>query len=88
MCTGKPESESASGMSRWVTDMLEFAAMPQRITHPSAGMSPTQQPGSVRAHCAQATNQTTKKATAVKFLRSEPPVGNCRVSHYLQYTGI
>lgn len=60
-------SESASGMSRWVTDMLEFAAMPQRITHPSAGMSPTQQPGSVRAHCAQAANQATKRRQRSSF---------------------
>lgn len=32
-------TDSACGMSWCVTDMLEFAAMPQRIMHPSAGMS-------------------------------------------------
>lgn len=31
-------TDSACGMRRWVTDMLEFAAMPRRIMHPSAGM--------------------------------------------------
>lgn len=44
------ENDSASGMSRWVRHMLGFATMPQRITQPSAGMSPTQRPlpGSAR----------------------------------------
>lgn len=32
-------TDSTPGRSRWVTDMLEFAAMPQRRVHPSAGMS-------------------------------------------------
>lgn len=38
------ENDSASGMSRWVRQGLEFAAVPQRRTQRSAGMSPTQQP--------------------------------------------
>lgn len=51
------ENDSASGMSRWVRDVLEFATMLQRIRQPSAGMSPTQQAlrGSARTYRPPAT---------------------------------
>lgn len=32
-------TDSACGMSQWVTNMLELATVPQRITRPTVGMS-------------------------------------------------
>lgn len=43
-------TDSALGMSRWVTDTLEFTAELQRRMHPSAGMSRTATPTAARNH--------------------------------------
>lgn len=41
-------TDSALGMSQWVTDMLEFTAGLQRGMHPSAGMSGIITPSTAR----------------------------------------